>query len=94
LHSRMTCKRELTYQDLFRMFNNHLLAFNVYTALNVTGNSSSDRQLYLGWLMAGKAVDGPLGHLFDPQGSTRIAKKSNTNMHNYEHTFLHNLLPE
>jgi hypothetical protein len=90
----MTSKRELTYQDLFRMFNNHLLAFNVYMALNVTGNNSANRQLYQGWLMAGKPENTPLSHLFDPKGSTGYAKKSNTNMHDYEHTFLHNLLPE
>jgi hypothetical protein len=86
----MASKEIIAYHNIFEMFNNHCLAFMVFSSLEPCKNN----QLFVSSLLSENAFNGigTQNHngLHRPTG---IATKSNTNMHNYEHT-LHNLLPK
>ncbi len=87
----MTSKSTIAYHNIVRMLNNHCLAFSACQVLE-EGASSINNQLYAASLLAA-AADEKANHTTGLNRPSMITTKSNTNMHNYEHTFLHNLLP-
>jgi hypothetical protein len=84
----MTSKGIIAYHNSLEMLIKHLAAFNVLLALKMV------MQGFRSFFITGIVMSKTSGYSPDSLGSMAYDRKSNTNMHNYEHnTLLHNLLP-
>jgi len=90
----MTSGEFIAYHNIFKMLNNHCLTFHVYKTTQVGGNNMFNSSIYFTSCTTANTVNEESVAYTGLNGPTQFATKTNTNMHNYEHTFLHNPYPK
>jgi hypothetical protein len=83
----MTSKGIIAYYNSQKILVKRLAAFNIFSILNMV------MQGFGSFFITLPVMSKVSSRFSGSNGPIAFDKKSNTNMHNYGHTLLHNLLP-